>query len=262
MQTLTDTRIRAAKPGNKDQWLNDGSGLYLRIRKGGAKTFIIRRKHQGKTEVITLGTYPTLSLKVARLKAAEYRLKQDVSNTTAGELAEQYMAEVVKRTHRRPEQVQGYMDRAIIPELGERKVRDLSRADLVAVVQEYRERGVRGADQLRSILKAMLSYGVEPGYLDSNPMLEVTRRVSGYLPKARERVLTDEEIGFLWNEPHDNARLIRFLLLTGVRIAEAQKGQPWAVDSRDWSIPAAFERQHIDADQTTSAGQWRRIFKL
>ena len=59
-------KVRRAKLTNKDQWLNDGDGLYLRIRKGGSRNWIIRRKRLGKTGIITLGD--TLSLK----EVAEY----------------------------------------------------------------------------------------------------------------------------------------------------------------------------------------------
>ena len=82
MGKLTEAKVRTSKPENKDRWLNDGSGLYLRIRKGGGKVWVIRRKQHGKTQIITLNDYPTLSLREARLKAAEYQLKKSVSNTS------------------------------------------------------------------------------------------------------------------------------------------------------------------------------------
>ena len=37
MPTLTDTKIRNTKPGDKPITLNDGNGLYLDIRPTGAK---------------------------------------------------------------------------------------------------------------------------------------------------------------------------------------------------------------------------------
>jgi len=63
---LTEPRIRAVKPTDKDHWLNDGRGLYLRVRRGGSKVWVIRHKRAGKTTVVTLENYPALSLKAAR----------------------------------------------------------------------------------------------------------------------------------------------------------------------------------------------------
>ncbi len=203
--SLTDTKIRAIKATGKEQWLGDGHGLYLRVHRGGAKTWIVRRKRKGKTQVTTLGHYPTLSLKHARAKAAEYQLSPDLSTVTVGELVRKYMTEVVEPTHRRADIVDGYMRRAVLPEFKSRKVREVTRGELVALVQDYSRNGARTADQLRSNLKKLFGYAVELGYIDRNPMLEVTRRVSGYDPTPRDRVLDDDEIRLLWNEANHNA---------------------------------------------------------
>ncbi len=62
---LTDITIKALKPVGKDQWVCDGNGLYLRVRKTGGKSWVLRRKRQGHTRIITLGKYPNLRLKDA-----------------------------------------------------------------------------------------------------------------------------------------------------------------------------------------------------
>lgn len=236
---LTDAKLRAAKPNDKDQMISDGAGLYLRIRPGGSKTWIIRKKHQGKTSITRLKRYPDMSLKEARLKAAEMAMTKHVNSVKITELVDKYMNEVVEHTHKRVDLVQGYMDRAIIPQLGNRKVRDITRAELVSVIQQYAKRGARTADQLRSNLKKLFSYAAELGVIDINPMNDVSRRVSGYRPVSRERVLSDDEIKTLWNTDHNNARLLRFLLLTGLRISEARKGN--REDDR-WVVPAAISK--------------------
>jgi len=239
MGKLTDAKIRVATATDKDRWLNDGDGLYLRVHRGGSKVWIIRRKRQGKTQIITLDPYPAMKLKEARLKAAEYQLKQDVSNVTVETLADKYLDEVVRREFKRPHFAEGYFKQTIIPRLGSRKVRDVSRAELVGLVQDYSKRGPRTADALRSHLKKVFGYGVELGYIDVNPMTDVSRRVAGYKPVPRARVLSDDEIRRLWTEPKGNARLLRFLLLTGLRISEAQKGHR---DSDRWIVPAALSK--------------------
>ena len=49
MGKLTEAKVRTAKPEDRNRFLNDGDGLYLRVRKSGTRTFIIRRKRSGKT---------------------------------------------------------------------------------------------------------------------------------------------------------------------------------------------------------------------
>ena len=127
MGRLTEAKVRTAKPTDRDQWLNDGDGLYLRVRRGGSKVWIIRRRQQGKTQIITLDSYPPLGLKEARLRAAEYPLRTHISSATVvADLAQKYIDEIALRKLRRPELPQGYLDRAILPAIGHRKVTALA----------------------------------------------------------------------------------------------------------------------------------------
>jgi integrase len=232
---LKDWQISAEKPSKSDRLLADGNGLYLRIRPTGSKTWQFRRKRAGKVTTVALGDYPRVTLKAARLEAARHAVRHDdPSIVTVGELAEDYL-DLVRKTHRRPEQVEAYLNRAVLPALKERKVASLTRAELARLVRAYSSRGNRAADSLRSQLRKMLQFAVELGYREDNPADSMTQRVAGYVPVDRDRVLSDDEIRALWAEPHGNAHLLRFLLLTGLRIGEAQKG---FADGERWQVPA------------------------
>lgn len=232
---LTATQCAKARPGAKDRWLNDGNGLYLRVRSTGGKVWIIRRKVAGKTTITTLGEYSDkLGLQEAREKAGTRK----PGAQTFADLADKYLAEVVEPKHRRPQYPRGYLDR-VMPEIGKKQVRDITRGELVTVIQNYKERGVRAADALRSTLREMFAFGLELGWIDHNPLLDVTRRVTGYEAVHRKRTLDDREIRLLWAEEHHNAKLLRFLMLTGLRIAEAQKGHQ---DGDRWIVPASISK--------------------
>jgi len=242
---LSDKAAKTAKWEGKDFRLADGNGLYLQIRRS-SKIWLFRRrcldKLTGKytAQMITLGKYPDgLSLKQARLEAAKLCLDTNHDRHTLEQMTEKYLTEIVDKKHKRPELAHGYMERAVIPVLGKKMVREVTRSELVALIQDYSKRGARTADQLRSNLKALFGYGVELGWCDSNPMLEVSRRVSGYTQKNRERVLSDNEIRLIMSEPHHNAAILRFLLLTGLRISEAQKGHQ---DGDRWVVPAELSK--------------------
>jgi Arm DNA-binding domain len=142
---LTDTRLRTLKPqkGKTECLVADGNGLYIRIRasRGGfARTWQFRRKERRRPSITTLGTYPELSIKEARLKAAEMATKRQHQSPAVEEAAEQWMAERVDHTHRKADQVRGYVERAIIPDLGGMRVRDVEPADIAKVVRAYRDR--------------------------------------------------------------------------------------------------------------------------
>ena len=239
--------IKTLKWSGKDSRLLIGDCLILQVRRS-SKTWLVRRRIDGKASITTIGKYPDLSLKAARKEAAKITEASTVSVVTVEQLITKYMSEVVERKHKRPELAQGYMDRAVIPPIGTQKVRDVTRAQLVSIIQDYSERGARTADQLRSNLKKLFSYAVELGYRDTNPMLEVSSRITGYIPNPRERVLSDDEIKDIWawkNNTHgwqrteENARMLKFLLLTGLRISEARKGHQ---EGDKWIVPKELSK--------------------
>lgn len=77
---LTDTAIRGVKPASKPQKLFDGNGLFLFIAPSGAKSWRVKY-FQGREKLLTLGTYPQLSLKEAREACAAAK-KQLSGGTT------------------------------------------------------------------------------------------------------------------------------------------------------------------------------------
>lgn len=95
---LTDTRVRTLTTGDRaERLVVDANGLYLRLRqgKGGiTRTWQFRRREAGKLSVMTLGTYPNIGLKDARLRAAELASKRDWESPTVTEAAEQWLAEL------------------------------------------------------------------------------------------------------------------------------------------------------------------------
>jgi hypothetical protein len=80
-----------------------------------------------------------MSLKEARLKAAELTARRDLACPTVTEAAEQWLAERVHTTHRRPAVVEGYVRRAVLPALGSHRLRDVLPADIGKMVRDYRD---------------------------------------------------------------------------------------------------------------------------
>jgi integrase len=70
---LIDTQLRNAKVTDKDYTLNDGQGLYLLITPKGGKWWRFRYRYAGKPKLLSLGTYPEVSLLDARARRDEAR---------------------------------------------------------------------------------------------------------------------------------------------------------------------------------------------
>lgn len=72
-EPLNDTKIRTSKPKDKEYKLFDGGGLYLSITPKGYKWWRLKYFFNSKENRLSLGTYPTVSLKLARLKRDEIK---------------------------------------------------------------------------------------------------------------------------------------------------------------------------------------------
>lgn len=225
---MNETDIKAIKQKASDYMLGCGDSLWLRIRTTGRKTFIVRRKQGGKTKIITLGDWPTLSLKEAARLAVTVKTPGDA---TMNDLVKQYKDRVIS-CHARPKQFEHYGER-IKKAIGSIRVTEVTAKRLSELISEYRETP-RSADCLRSHLRAMFSLAIELGWHDDNPATVIGARVTGYKYEPITRVLTHDEIRELWLCEDSKASLLRFLLLTGLRISEGQHGRAdgdfWRMD--------------------------------
>jgi hypothetical protein len=108
---------------------------------GASKTWITRRVVNGKMQVRTLGKYPALRVAKARVLTLQLALDRNASERMMESVAKEYYNEVVPIEHRRPEFFRGYLNRAILPELGPHRVVDLPPIDVAAVIRNYKARG-------------------------------------------------------------------------------------------------------------------------
>ena len=63
---LTDTRVRNAKPQDKDYRLTDGHGLHLFVKMNGTKLWRWRYEFEGKEKLMSFCAYPEVTLAAAR----------------------------------------------------------------------------------------------------------------------------------------------------------------------------------------------------
>ncbi|VEB62992.1 Putative prophage CPS-53 integrase [Providencia rustigianii] len=76
---LTDMVIKKAKPRDKAYSLADGKGLSLLIEYTGSKGWRFRYRFEGKAKMLSFGTYPEVTLLMAREKReAARKLLMDV----------------------------------------------------------------------------------------------------------------------------------------------------------------------------------------
>jgi integrase len=245
MPRLTDIRIRNAKPA-QELLLPDGGNLYLRIRpkptaeKGFSYSWLVRIKRHGRRRVHSLGIYPGLTIKEARAEAARIVAKErGEARVDVRSAVEDYLDVMIRPHYRRVNNAEVYA-RRLQARLGSIAVDAVRPVDVSRLIAEHVREAPVAAMRMLGFAKQFFNWCVGMGYVDRSPIADVQSRVFGVVEESRERILTDDEIKALWHAPDlPHRALLRFLLLTGLRIGEAQAAQRDWIDADDWlALPA------------------------
>jgi integrase len=261
---LTDTAIKAAKPQDKPYKLADGHGLYLEVMPNGSKLWRLKYRHAGKEKRLALGAYPTVPLQKARQRCQDARQlltdgidpsiqkkvekdAQKAASLTFEVLAREWYAYNAPRwaeTTRYKANL--YLENDIIPGIGSRPVKEITRPELVALVRGVEARGtLNAAGKIRQWLHQIFRYGLAKGVADANPATDLDVLAAPAKPPRHHPHVSFAELPELLAKV-EAAKVylptrcaIRLLILTGVRPGEL-RAAPWAefnLNSATWTIP-------------------------
>lgn len=269
---LSDSTIRTAKPKGKLYRLPDANGLCLEVATTGSKLWRYRYRFQGKAKMLSLGAYPAVSLREARQKRDDARqlivegidpsdhrkATRQAKRHTFEELALEWYAYNAQRwADTTAYKAKLYLDNDLIPNIGNRPVKSITRPELVELVRKVEARGtLNAAGKIRQWLNQIFRFGLAKGVVDANPATDLDV-VAAHAPRAKHHPhVPFAELPELL-ERIDASRChvmtrhaIRLLLLTGVRPGELRNA-PWAefdLDTATWTIPAErmkARRPHI-----------------
>lgn len=257
-----DSFIRNLKPQSNWYEKTEASGLGIRVMPSGSKSWIYRFTQNGKRQKMTLGKYPALGLKQARvllLQAQE--LKEQGVNpiehkrqeklrevyTVRKLLIDWYESYIVKH-RKRPLDVKKQIDSDIIPLLGNKELATLQTIDITRALDVIVNRGAPiYANRVLSSLKQTFNYAVSRGNLQQNPAASIRAKDIGGIERPVERVLSLDEIRLIWKCLDSNncqmsiqtKSAIKIIILTGVRTAEIRLALWNHIDFANslWVIP-------------------------
>lgn len=263
---LTDAAIKALKPRAIRYYVSDGRGLYLEIFPTGRRAWRYRYRLNGKAEKVTIGKYPDLTLKAARQKRDELAAMvangqspasqkqvarvEVASATTARKFGERYYSEVVLPNVKDPKNLRRWLDKEIYPVLGDKSLRDITSADVQAIVFRKRDNGSpASAGAIRNLLKRIFDYAIVCNVALTNPTLATPMR---FITKARPRTraLSPDEIkAYLQTLYRSNIRrqfklALHIILLTLARKSELLFAKWSDVDfaAGEWQIPQEYSK--------------------
>jgi integrase len=252
---LTDRFCAGAKARDgepqTDYFDTQVSGLALRVsdsHKGWTFHYTL-----GKRRRLTFGSYPAISLAAARTRADEARTAvaaghdpRAIETDTLQAICEEYMrrdgAKLRSAGWRKL-----VFDRHVYPTLGTRPIAEIRRSEIVRLLDQIEENsGAVMATQTLAIVRKVMNWHAARSDDFSSPIVKGMAR-SKPSERARDRVLTDDELRKIWAADVGLfGGYIRFLLLTAARRSEVA-GMTWAeIAEGDWTLPASRNKTGLD----------------
>jgi len=263
-------------------------GFGVRVTRGGrdgpVKSFVLNyRTKQGVERRYTIGRVGVFTTADARKRAKELRkqiatgadpLGEQHEHRTAPsmeELADRYRTDHAKKKGAASvAEDEGLLRQWIVPELGGKKVRDVTDADIERLHRKISEAGTKitkagpkpraptpiRANRVVMLLSKMFSLAIRWKMRADNPCRGVEKNPE----KARRQYLKPEELDRLVralgkDKGKDAANVVRLLLLTGARRGEVLNAR-WAefdLKAATWKKPADSTKQKRDHDVPLSA---------
>ena len=276
--SLTDTAVRNAKPGEKPAKLSDERGLFLIVTPGGGKWWRFRYSFGGKEKLLSLGTYPDVSLASARQRRDDAR-KLLAHGTDPGEhrkaakaaraglaantfeiIGREWYAKVsATMAESTKDNLSRRLDAYIYPAIGHKPISSLTAADLIGVIALIEKRGALDiARRAHNIMGRIFRYAIGRGLAGRDPSRDI--ELADILPPAdvqhHASVTEPKAVGGLlraidgFTGALATRCALRLAALVFVRPGELRHAE-WTefdFEKAEWRIPAGkmkMKEQHI-----------------
>lgn len=282
---LTDKLIKAAinqaKQVQKGQKLFDGMGLCINIRPNGGASWQYHYRMGSKPKTLSLGTYPLLSLKDARvlhqkamlLKAdgkdpalekqkRKIALKATEQNTFRKYCWEWYEMRSKRLNSKYAVDLKHQLNRIVIPELGDIPIEKITAPIVKNLLDKLISKGL-GDTTKRTLqrVKAIMNYAVQIGAIPTNPTLALVDVVQApptkHLPALPESELTEFFSRLIVENARPHTKIAMLItILTFVRVGSLYRAEWHEIDfdKKIWTIPAEkFKGKRMSLDVPLSS---------
>jgi integrase len=254
--------------GQAIYWDDQLTGFGIRISDRGTRTYFVhRRMPDGRQVKATIGRHGVWTAERARARAkvllgqiaagvdpaAERRAARQIEQKrreapTVEALLKRYMDEHAKRRKRQRsiDTDQCLINKHLVPELGRRKVADITHTDVERLHGTISKHAPIAANRVVALLSKAMSLAIKWQMRSDNPCKGIERNPE----ERRERYLTPAELGRLCDALNGRrgelpAACIAFLMLTGARRGEtlAARWRDFDPGAGIWTKPSAHTKQ-------------------
>lgn len=286
---LTDMQCRnATSQGKKLVKLSDGDGLYLWVYEDGRKYWRLRYWVDGKEKGLSLGVYPTISLKAARKRrddenihlhagrdpsherrAEKLRRQVSAANTFEAVAREWYGKQKHTWVQHHADDVLRRLEKNLFPHIGRRPIDEIEAFELLAAVRKIEDRGARDlAHRVMGVAGQVFRYGILPPQRCTRDLSADLRGALAPHKKKHQAAVKPDELPELMRAiatydqgigDRQTRLALELLALTFVRTNELI-GAEWSeidLDSGVWVVPA--ERMKMKAEHVVPLAKQAKV---
>jgi integrase len=273
---LTDAVLKRKAVTKDKPWkLRDGRGLYLLIRPSGSKSWQYDYRLHGKRKTIAFGTYPDVTLQMARerLQAARthvaasldpVRTRQAERHATDGLVRsfetvarEWFTKQVPTISPKTITRNLWLLEKRVFPLIGSNPIGVLTPRQVLVAMQAIEDRGTAyTAHRTKQLCSAVFRYAVAHGWAERDITADLRGALTPVKPEHRAAITEPKQIGQLLRAIDgltDTPRICAALKLAAllfVRPGELRRAEWSEIDlpSKIWRIPAEkmkLRREHL-----------------
>ena len=260
---LSEAKVRAARSKDKQYKLYDERGLYLLVHPSGGKWWRFDYRFSGRRKTLSMGTYPDVSLKEARIRRDEARIQlakgidpgearkaakgvgQDTFEAVAREWLQKMRAGWVESHYTN---VVRRLEINVFPWLGRRPIGEITAPELLACLRRIEARGaVETAHRAKSTVGQVLRYAIATGRAERDISADLRGALEAKAKRHHASITEPAEIGALlraiddYQGDHVTRCALKLAPLTFVRPGELRRAEWTEIDMEgaEWRIPAA-----------------------
>lgn len=267
---LTDTKVKNAKPAEKQFKLFDGDGLFLLVvptgKSKGGKRWRFKYRFNGKEKLLALGTYPEISLADARTrrddarkliakgidpgevkKAAKSEQAERLANTFRKLALDWYERQADILAEKTRKMIMSRLERDVFPVVGDTPLSDLTpRSILEGVLRPIEDRGsIELAHRVRGVISQVLRYGVACGLCERDSTVDLRGALKPVQRKHLPAITDPVKVGALLRaiDGFDGSLIVKCALrlhpLVVTRPGELRHAEWSEIDFKKatWAIP-------------------------
>jgi len=197
---LTHTKVKNAKPREKQYKLTDGLGMHLLVKPNGSKLWRLEYTLNSKRNTHAIGSYPSITLKDARIRLAEAKaliahgIDPNIHRKTQKEDSEKDSFEAVANewhskksiTWSKSHSIRTYkrLENDVFPWIGSQNIGEIKASELLKVLQRVESRGaIETAHRIQQICGQIFRYAIATDRAEQDP----SSALKGALTPTKER---------------------------------------------------------------------------